>query len=83
MDPNVIWFRVLNEANSFDFDVPFQKRFAYAVHPIHHSAVAGQNDWEARIAFEHQACVLDHLTAGQALIGAACPIRLVEFPNRR
>jgi hypothetical protein len=83
LNANVIWFRVLNKANRLDFTEPLQESLADAVHPIHHTAVTGQNDGERKIAIKHQARMVNYLTAGQFLRLSACPIRFVEFSDCR
>jgi hypothetical protein len=59
-----------------------QESLADAMHAIHDPAVTGKNDGEIEIAVEHQACMVNDVTAGDGLGAFVGPIGLVQLANR-
>jgi hypothetical protein len=57
--------------------------FANAVHSIHYTAIAGQDDGKAQVTFCNKTGVTGDLAAGDWMLFAAIPEGLVEFANRR
>ncbi|HZD46222.1 MAG TPA: hypothetical protein VE109_09085, partial [Acidobacteriaceae bacterium] len=60
----------------------FQESLANAMHSIHDAAVDGKNDGEGKIAFQHQASMIDDFAAGQDSLAFIGPVRFVQLANR-
>jgi hypothetical protein len=65
MDPDVVRLRVLNKAHGVYVIKSLQQSLADAVHPIHYTAIPGENYRERKIAVEHEARMFDHITTSQ------------------
>jgi hypothetical protein len=82
VDSDVVRCGVANEADCLNLCAIYQESLANAMHSIHDAAVAGKNDGEGKIAFKHQASMIDDFAAGQDLGAFAGPVGFVQLTNR-
>lgn len=81
IDAHMVGRRVLRKAHGGDVRAPLAQRLRDAVHAVHHTAVAAEDDRPAQIGCVHQAYMLDDGARRGQLVAVFKPLVFVQLGN--